>query len=104
MIPTAGRIVHYTLSEQDAEQINKRRKDAAANRTQIAEDAIGYVAHVGNVAEVGQVFPMLITRAWGDTPASCVNGQVFLDGNDVLWATSVAVGDGPRTFAWPVRS
>jgi len=102
-IPSVGRIVHYTLSEQDAEAINRRRKDAATNRDRIADDAIGYVAHVGNVAEAGQVFPMLITRVWGNTPTSSVNGQVSLDGNDVLWATSVAVGEGPRTFAWPPR-
>lgn len=101
--PTIGQIVHYTLSDQDADQINKRRKDAATNRAQIVDDAIGYVAHTGNVAEAGQVFPMLITRVWGDAPTSCVNGQVFLDGNDVLWVTSVAVGTGSRSFAWPQR-
>jgi hypothetical protein len=47
---------------------------------------------------------MLITRAWGDQPDSLVNGQVFLDGGDCLWVTSVKVGEGPRTFAWPTRA
>lgn len=103
MIPTVGRIVHYTLSEQDAVQINKRRKDAAEHHGQIVEDAIGYVAHTGNGVKAGDVFPMLIVRVWGDQPQSSVNGHVFLDGNDVFWATSVAVGEGPRTFAWPQR-
>jgi hypothetical protein len=64
----------------------------------------GAQAHIGNDAKEGDVFPMLITKVWGDTPTCAVNGQAFLDGNDVLWITSVAVGDGPRTFSWPVRS
>ena len=29
-IPTVGRIVHYTLSESDAEAINRRRDDRIA--------------------------------------------------------------------------
>jgi hypothetical protein len=104
-VPTIGRIVHYTLSEQDAESINRRRKDAANHVAEIRDAAIGYVTDTGNEAQAGQMFPMLITRAWGDQPQSCVNGQVFLDGNDVLWATSVSVG-GPgehRKFIWPPR-
>lgn len=35
-------------------------------------------------------------------PRNYVNGQVFLDGNDVYSATSVKVGTGPRTYSWPV--
>lgn len=64
----------------------------------------GAQAHIGNVANEGDAFPMLITKSWGDNPSSAVNGQVFLDGNDVLWATSVCVGEGPRTFSWPSRT
>ena len=103
MTPTVGRIVHYKLTAQDAEQVNRRRKDADANRQNHSDAALGYVAHIGNPAFEGDVYPMLIVRVWGTTPESSVNGQVFLDGNDVLWATSVAVGEGPRTFAWPQR-
>jgi hypothetical protein len=103
-IPTIGRIVHYTLSEQDAGQINSRRGDAAARSKAIAEEKTGYVAHIGNSAAAGDVYPLVITRVWGDTPESAVNGQVFLDGNDTLWVTSVSVGEGPRTFAWPTRA
>ncbi len=86
-VPTIGRIVHYTLNEQDASRI---------------KDIRGFGSVVGNVPEAGQVLPMLIVRTWGDTPESPVNGQVFLDGNDVLWVTSRLVGEGPGHFAWPV--
>lgn len=102
-----GRIVHYRLSVDDADAINRRRTSGQS----IAERMLarprvwhtGAQAHIGNFASVGDVFPMMITKTWGDDPRNAVNGQVFLDGNDVLWATSVHVGDGPRTFSWPVK-
>jgi hypothetical protein len=47
---------------------------------------------------------MLIVRVWGPSAESAVNGQVFLDSNDVFWATSRRVGDQPGTFSWPVRA
>lgn len=98
MIPTPGRIVAYTLSEYDADAINRRRKDAANNMAKIREDAIGYVAHVGNPVYEGDVYPMVIVRAWGVTEQSSVNGQVLLDGTDTYWATSRGQGDGPGTW------
>lgn len=114
--PSIGRIVHYRLSADDAAQINRRRTTghSIAERMKIQISQVecvtpllgwptGAQAHIGNEAKEGDVFPMLIVKLWGDTATSCVNGQVFLDGNDVLWATSVAVGEGPRTFSWPVR-
>lgn len=97
-IPSIGRIVHYRLSADDAAQINRRR---AAGRNSV--ELVTAQVHVGNMAAEGDTFPMLITRAWGSTPTAAVNGQVMLDGNDVLWATSVYVGEGPRTFSWPTR-
>lgn len=87
MIPTAGRIVEYTLTASDAEKVNLRRTHDAA---------LGYVAPIGNRVTEGNTYPMLIVRAWGDTEQSGVNGQVFLDGNGTLWVTSVSQGDGPR--------
>lgn len=86
MIPTPGRIVAYTLTEQDAEQINRRRADEAAARPDRAHD--GAQVHVGNTATAGETYPLVITRVWGQTEGSAVNGQVLLDGNDTLWVTS----------------
>jgi hypothetical protein len=101
MIPSIGRIVHYTLSARDAEQVNRSREDARRNILQIAEAQAGYVAHVGNDVQAGDVYPLVITRTWGDTPESAVNGQVMLDGNDLLWVSSVQQGDGERTWRDP---
>ena len=111
-IPTIGRIVHYTITAEEAEQINRRRTSGKAIAERLAYDSgdpmmkawpAGAQAHIGNDAKEGQVFPMMITKVWGDRPDSAVNGQAFLDGNDVLWVTSACVGVGPRTYAWPQR-
>ena len=84
-IPTPGRIVLYTLSASDASAIYQQR--------------VGGAPVVGNAVSPGDVFPMMITRVWAGSPS--VQGQVFLDGNDTLWVTSVPEGTGERTFAWP---
>lgn len=101
MQPTIGRIVHYTLTEADADAINQRRKDF--HESGVAHDHTGYVGHVGNHAKAGDVFPAMIVRVWEESTVT-VNAQVFLDGNDTLWATSRAEGEGPGTWAWPPRS
>ena len=124
-IPSIGRIVHYKLNASDAAEINRRRTTGksiaerlmwgAAGRHADAIPATtedgsvrawpaGAQAHIGNSVAEGDTFPMLITRVWGPTATSAVNGQVFLDGNDVFWATSRTVGDQPGTFAWPTRA
>lgn len=104
MIPSVGRIVHYTLSESDAIQINRRRADASRNMRTHQEQKTGAVVHVGNNVAAGDVYPMVITRVWGDpSEFTAVNGTVFLDGNDTLWATSVDQGIGPRHWVEPPR-
>lgn len=116
-IPTIGRIVHYKLTADDAAQINRRRTTggdiAARMKTSVESQGHnprifgwpeGAQAHIGNEAREGDVFPMQIVKTWGDTATSSVNGQVFLDGNDVFWATSRTVGDQPGQFSWPTRS
>ena len=104
-IPTVGRIVRYTLSEDDAKRINKRRDDAVAtaHAHKLNPEATGKQVHIGNVARTGDVHPMIIVRCWGTTPQSPVTGQVMLDGNDTFWVTSVTVGEGSRRWAWPTR-
>jgi hypothetical protein len=88
MKPSIGRIVHYALSAYEAERASLRRE--------VAGD-------VGNPVSEGDVFPALIVRVWGDSSQSMVNLQVFLDGSDNRWITSVSVGVGPGTYAWPTR-
>lgn len=106
-VPTIGRIVHYRLTEEDVSQVNRRRTTGASIWQRMRADPPtwpeGAQARGGNSASAGDVYPMMIVCTWGDKPDSTVNGQVFLDGNDVLWATSVHVGDGPGTFSWPVE-
>lgn len=98
MQPSVGRIVHYTLTEANAERINRRRT---------SEDVRGAQAHVGNFARTGDVLPLLICRVWPDEygpGVPGVNGQVFLDGNDQFWVTSAKEGTEPGTWAWPPRT
>lgn len=102
--PTIGRIVHYTVTEAEAAATNKRRADFAAHRKTEGYSDTGYVAHTGNRVTAGDVFPAMIVRVWGDQPGSAVQLQVFLDGVDTLWATSVTEGEGERHFAWPSRT
>jgi hypothetical protein len=102
--PTPGRIVHYRLSAHDVEQITRRRTDSRsiAARIDTKEWPLGAQAHVGNPPVEGDYVPMLIVRTWDGSPS--VNGQAFLDGNDVLWLTSKLEGTEPGTWTWPPRS
>ncbi|MFE9624277.1 hypothetical protein [Streptomyces sp. NPDC006527] len=98
--PTIGRVVHYTLSEHDAESINRRRTDFHESRS--ADSRTGFVGHVGNHAEAGDVYPATVVRVWDETQVT-VNLQVHLDGTDTYWATSRAEGDQPGHWSWPPR-
>lgn len=107
MIPTVGRIVLYTLTDQDATEINRRRTDGQKIRERMQVDPpqwpSGAQAHIGNDVHAGDVFPMVICRRWGATPESAVNGQVLLDGNGAYWATSRVNGDNLGNWQWPPR-
>ncbi|TFD74725.1 hypothetical protein [Cryobacterium fucosi] len=110
-IPTIGRIVLYTLTEVDAQRINSKREASATYIKAFHENPTkhGEMQHSGNPVEPGMVFPLIITRVWGITPTSAVNGQVLLDGNDSLWVTSTsAQGKSEYSatqghFTWPTR-
>ena len=97
MSAVVGQAVLYTVSEQDAHRINKRRADFAKYRkTHPGYEDTGYVAHYGNEVKVGDVFPAFVVRVLS---AGLVNLHVLLDGSDTFWATSVDEGVGPRTWA-----
>ncbi|WP_313033426.1 Gp49 family protein [Stenotrophomonas acidaminiphila] len=102
-----GRIVYYVLSEQDALKINGRRTDGASIQDRILEDKwpCGAQAHIGNKACAGDILPAMVVKV---LPNEQVNLQVFLDGNDVYWATTRAqAAPGrmePGRWHWPARS
>lgn len=110
MTVTIGRTVLYTLSEDNATAINRRRTDGKSirERMQATPPAWpeGAQAHIGNRAAAGDVVPLVVARVWPNEYGEGVpgvNGQALLDGNDVLWITSAKEGTEPGTWAWPAR-
>jgi len=86
-------IVLYRLTQPNVDAINKRRNDALKHRNKTWSEELlspsidnGYQSHVGNSVLVGDVYPLLVVRVWAENR---INGQVWLDGNDTLWVTSV---------------
>lgn len=92
---TVGRLVLYKLSEADAEAINKRYADY--NQAEVPAWPMGAQAHVGNQAQAGDLLPTLVVKIW---EGQMINGQVFLDGNDTLWKTSVEQGSEAGQWDW----
>lgn len=103
MKPTIGRIVMYRLSGQDANAINARRGDARDKLAWHHAIRSGAQVHVGNDVKEGDVYPLIITRVWGDSDNSAFNGQLMLDGNDLFWVTSTSFGEKNRECFWPQR-
>lgn len=105
---TIGRVVLFKLSAHDAEEINRRRTTPNSvadrivlNQTGSAHWPLGAQAHIGNHAEPGEEYPMIVTRVWQSDVVG-VNGQVLLDGNDCLWVTSVQEGNSVHQWHWPM--
>jgi hypothetical protein len=63
-----------------------------------AEDVARRGSHDGNDIHLNDTFPMLIVREWEEGKEHFANGQVFLDGNDVLWVSAVQQGQGAGKF------
>lgn len=99
---TEGRITHYILTQQDADEINRRRVSGAGHGENWPA---GAQAHIGNPISTGEHCPMMVVKVWDRQPDGgngCCNGQVLLDGNDSLWVTSrLHDPDGaPGTWHW----
>ena len=92
MKPTVGRIVLFTLLACHVDAIKDQRARSDGKL-------------VGNEPKEGDVYPLEITKTWGDEPTSAFNGQLKLDGNDTLWLTSVSIKEEatPGYAHWPVR-
>lgn len=124
MTPAVGRIVHFRLTADQAEQINRRRVDhdhagtLDANGVRLWPD--GAVRHVGNGVGEGSVVPLIVTQVWPDEykaghlahhepgtkyeSAYGVNGQAILDGNDSLWVCSAPQhATLPGCWFWPPK-
>lgn len=79
---TTGRIVHDRLTDEDADDINKRRDDFEAfqrSRAARPPGATGHIAHVSHPALAGDAPAVIVLVPAGPTVA---NLQVSLDGND----------------------
>lgn len=84
--PVIGRIVHYTLNQDNVDAIEKRRKEL--------------FWLTGNQVFEGYVVPMIILAVWGPDNTSAVNGQAFIDGNHNLWVPSVVQDDSGKPGTW----
>jgi hypothetical protein len=103
-----GRIVTYTLTEQDAEEISRRRTTGPDIQALMAAGRwpSGSQAHIGTPVAAGDRFPIIVTKISPDQFGLLihgVSGQVFLDGNDVLWVAQRIEGPDPGQWAWPAR-
>ncbi len=104
---TPGRIVLYVLSEQDAEEINRRRTNPESIRERHVRGVwpAGAQAHIGNPVEPGQTYPAIVVRVWdaGGDINPAINLKVLLDGNDDYWARSRLPNElkTEGTWHWP---
>lgn len=95
-----GLTVLYTLTSQDAEQINRRRTNPNSIADRIEQDKwpMGAQAHIGNRVYADETYPATVVRQWGpDT----VNLKVHLDGTDFYWAPSIINGDDRGEWKFP---
>lgn len=123
MSVSIGRIVHYTLTDKDAEGINARRKLATEAEGINKQYSRGCQIHAGTEHSGGQKVPMIVTRLYTgrkektpafagdkDNPprpptyedAPFFSGQAFLDGTDTLFVKDLEIGEGKGKASWPV--
>jgi len=93
---TVGRVVHYVLSEKDAQIINDR--NAIGNDLSLEERILALVYHGGNRVREGQHCAMVIVHIWNSE--GFINGKVLLDGLSDFWATSLYYSDLKVPGSW----
>lgn len=94
--PEAGDVVLYRLTAADVIHINRWRLDF--HRNGAAESQLGFIGHIGNSLQEGDVLPAVVVRVHAESTVTC-NVQVLLDGNDAFWATSRAEGTDAGQWA-----
>jgi hypothetical protein len=86
IIPTPGRIVWYTLTQRDVDDIVRKR----------VMFRVG-----GNTPYVGKIYPAIVVETWNTQSAfGAINLKVQLDGPDDYWAQNVKPGGEPGTYQW----
>ncbi len=110
---TPGRIVLYTLSESDANEINRRRTTGPeiAQRIPLERWPLGAQAHIGTDVHAGDVLPAIVVKVHTnvtlpDDVNRPVNLKVQLDGTDTFWATVKDESELPTPghWHWPPRA
>jgi hypothetical protein len=87
---TIGRIVHYRLTEEDAQLIRTLR--ASANQLALPAEMQEFDVRAG------EVYPAIAVKVYGPHQASL---QVFIDAPFPLWAKGRSEGEGVGEYLWP---
>lgn len=86
---TVGRIVHYVMSQNDANAILQNRSGAGNSFC--------------NLPWVGQHYPAIIVAVFENEYGQNIPGvnlQVFMDGNDSHWVTSRKYSEDKEHGTW----
>ncbi|MFI0530326.1 hypothetical protein ACH3XX_09780 [Streptomyces scabiei] len=94
--PEIGDLVLYRLTAGDVAHINPWRRDFHQNGS--ADSRTGFIGHVGNFVQEGDVFPAVVVQVHEESTVTC-NLRVLLDGSDTWWATSRAEGEESGQWA-----
>jgi len=88
MLPDIGQVVLYSLTEEQAAEITRRRQQQAS------------VSNYGPGVLPGDAVPMLVAACASGYPDGvlAVSGRLLLDDDDDWWVTSVIEGTAPG--AW----
>ncbi len=101
MNPTVGDTVLYALDDWDVKRLSETYRANVGQDKNFSNWFDG--AKVGK-AELGQLVPMYVVRSPGKGESTTipyegtVNGQVFVDGEVMLWKTCVREGTEPGTW------
>jgi hypothetical protein len=111
-----GRIVYFVFDDQSAKEVMRRRTTGESIKQRMLNPTdefssgkpatwpAGAQAHIGNAVTAGQIQPAMVVAVNEQTAdTASINLQVFLDGCDVYWATSVpydATKTSPRSWHW----
>lgn len=93
-----GDIVLFTMTEQQATDINRRRTSTTSIKSRLQEGTWppGAQAHIGSYVKPDNEFPAIVVRVHGTAPGQ-VSLKVMLDGSDDYWCMALP-GKVPGTY------